>query len=63
VGCIFNSVGLFITRVVGTLHILSENVRETYYMQVNTVQVGLSIAKSHYVACHYLQNIITEPKN
>jgi hypothetical protein len=33
-------------------------------MQVNTVEVGLSIAKSQIVstACHYLQNIITEPK-
>jgi hypothetical protein len=37
-------------------------------MQVKTVNVELSIAKSHYVgymylyACHYLQNIITVPK-
>jgi nitric oxide reductase large subunit len=35
-------------------------------MQVNTVHVELSIAKfalCWLAACHYLQNIITEPKN
>jgi hypothetical protein len=35
-------------------------------MQVNTVHDGLSIAKfalCWLAACHYLQNIITEPKN